>query len=266
MVDVDPDDLLVSGEAVAAALSERTKAVIPVHLYGNLVAPDLIDEWRSQGLLAIEDAAQAHLAVREGRRVGHSGSVSCFSFYPGKNLGALGDGGLLATPDREVAERARALRDHGYGPDANHLVVGYCSRLDGLQAAFLKAKLRHLPEWTEARRSLARRYRERLADVPGVRLVEFAEGAVHHLLVVRIAGGRRDQVRSCLAERGIGTGIHYPFALSEQPALTAYSRPCPESERAAAEILSLPIDPLMTPSEVDAVCQALLEATRGRGQ
>lgn len=257
--DIDPIDMLVSADAVRKARTGRTKAIIPVHLYGNLVSPDLLDSWRSEGLIVVEDAAQAHLAKRAGRRVGDMGQISCFSFYPSKNLGALGDAGLVMTDDPDYAEAARELRDHGYGPDKTHLIVGYCSRLDGLQAAMLEVKLRHLPEWTEGRRVAAEHYRKRLGDSKACSLVEWAPGAVHHLLVVRVAAAERDRIRKDLDQRGIGTGIHYPSALSQQPALEPWRRPCPEAERAAAEILSLPMDPLMTTDDVDLVCDALEE-------
>jgi len=259
LADVDPVTLLLSEPSVAEVRSARTRAVVPVHLYGHCVPFATMEAWRETGLMVVEDAAQAHLATWEGRSVGQVGRAACFSFYPGKNLGALGDGGLVLTDDEELARSVASLRDHGSNVRYRHDEPGMCSRLDGIQAAVLAVKLDHLPEWTASRRRLAERYGRRLAgDGPRrARLVPWQPGAVHHLLVVRIADGARPAVEAALAERGIGTGVHYPLALSEQPALAPWARPCPSAERAASEVLSLPMDPLMTDDDVDRVCDAL---------
>lgn len=266
VADVDPTTLLLTARGVDAVRTPRTKAVVPVHLYGHVVPLVLIDEWRAGGLLVVEDAAQAHLATWRDRGVASAGDAAAFSFYPGKNLGALGDGGAVTTSDSEVAARVRAYRDHGSREKYVHESVGWCSRLDGLQAAFLDVKLRHLPVWTAARRRLADRYR---AQLPRGVLVPWEEGAVHHLIVARVPGGRRDDMMAGLAEAGIGTAIHYPRALTQQPALARWATaPCPGAEAAAAEVVSLPMDPLMTESEVDQVCaalQRLLDGSPGDG-
>lgn len=250
IVDVDPATLLIDPICVAAARTERTVAVMPVHLFGHVVPFDLIRGWQAQGLKVVEDAAQAHLASWRRQGVGTVGDVACFSFYPGKNLGAMGDGGAVITNDGDTAERIAKLRDHGRESKYLHDEIGWCSRLDGLQAAVLDVKLRHLPEWTENRRVLAERYHERLGD----RLVPWEEGAVHHLLVVRPDSARRDDLQSALAERGVGVGVHYPVALSQQPSVSRFAMPSPEAEAAASEVLSLPMDPLMKLTEVELVC------------
>jgi dTDP-4-amino-4,6-dideoxygalactose transaminase len=188
--------------------------------------------------------------------VGTVGHATCFSFFPGKNLGALGDAGMVVTDDDGLAERVRRRRDHGRSEKYRHDEIGVASRLDGLQAAFLRVKLRHLPTWTDARRRLADRYRSGLDGVDGVRLVPWEEGAVHHLLCVRTAPDRRDAIREALAADGIATGVHYPIDLASQPATAAYApSPCPVAARASAELVSLPIDPLMSDEDVDVVCE-----------
>lgn len=259
LADVTPDDLLISSASVAELRTDRTRAVMPVHLYGNPVPFDLIAGWRESGLAVIEDAAQAHLAEWGGSMIGEASGLACLSFYPGKNLGALGDGGAIMTDDARVAARVRLLRDHGSATKYEHVEVGYCSRLDGLQAALLSVKLAHLPAWTAARRRLAARYRSGLSATRA-RLVGWSPGAVHHLLVVRVPAARRPDIQAELAGAGVQTGVHYPVALSQQPAFAPWSRPCPEAQRAASEVLSLPMDPLMTDDEVDFVCERLNEA------
>jgi dTDP-4-amino-4,6-dideoxygalactose transaminase len=255
LADVDPLTLLLAPDAVDAVRTERVRAVIPVHLYGHVVPLDALDEWVRQGLIVVEDAAQAHLAVWRGRAVGTAGNATAFSFYPGKNLGALGDAGAVATADADLYRAVTVLRDHGAVDKYRHERLGWCSRLDGVQAAWLRVKLRQLGAWTESRRRLADRYRTRL---PEGLLVPWDDGAVHHLLVVRIPDGQRARVAGALAEGGVATGVHYPLALSQQPALGEWAGRCPAAERAAAEVLSLPLDPLMTVDEVDRVCDAML--------
>jgi dTDP-4-amino-4,6-dideoxygalactose transaminase len=253
IADVDPRTLLLSEETVDAVRTPRTRAVVPVHLYGHVVPFPTLQQWREEGLLVVEDAAQAHLASWEGQPVGSVGHAACFSFYPGKNLGALGDGGAVVSDDEEVVDRIRRLRDHGRLTKYEHEEIGWCSRLDGLQAAFLDVKLRHLRKWNDRRRSLARRYRERL----GSSIVPWSPGAVHHLLVVRVPADRRSEVAESLGAAGIGTGVHYPVPLSRQPSCRPYARPCPVAELAATEVLSLPMDPLMADEDVDRVCDLL---------
>jgi dTDP-4-amino-4,6-dideoxygalactose transaminase len=261
IADVDPTTLLLTDATVAEVRTARTRAVIPVHLYGHVVSRELIAQWRTSGLLVIEDAAQAHLATDGGTFVGTAGDISCFSFYPGKNLGALGDAGLVMSGDTEVLERIRVLRDHGRTGKYTHDVIGFCSRLDGLQAALLSVKLQHLPQWTESRRALAARYASQLPE--GV-LVPWSPGAVHHLLVGHVDD--RERVQSKLAAASIESGVHYPLALSQQQALAAWRRPCPAAEAAAARVLSLPMDPLMSFDEVDRVCSVLVDELASVGR
>jgi dTDP-4-amino-4,6-dideoxygalactose transaminase len=256
VADVDPTSLLLTPEGVDAVRTDRTAAVVPVHLYGHAVPTGHLRAWRDEGLIVVEDAAQAHLAHDAGDPVGTAGHAACFSFFPGKNLGALGDGGAVTSTDDQLLDAVRRLRDHGRTSKYVHDVPGRCSRLDGLQAAVLAVKLRHLPGWTERRRSIARRYAERLD--PGM-LVPWREGAVHHLLVARSAN--REIVRERLAEAGIGTGIHYPVPLSRQPWM-ASGPGAPAAETAAAEIVSLPMDPLMSEGEVDVVVEAVSAAVQ----
>lgn len=254
IADVDPRTLLLAPPQVEAVRTSSTRAVIPVHLYGHVVPFDHLQLWRDSGLIVVEDAAQAHLATWRGRFVGSVGHAACFSFYPGKNLGALGDGGLVLCPEEAMAEEVRRLRNHGRATKYEHDVIGLCSRLDGLQAAALAVKLRHLQAWTEARRARAGQYR----DLLGERLVPWEAGAVHHLIVARVAD--RDRVRAGLGAARIETGKHYPTALSRQPSVANWAKPCPAAEAAACEVLSLPMDPLMSEAEVAQVAGALVEA------
>ena len=183
-----------------------------------------------------------------GRTIGHA---ACFSFYPGKNLGAFGDAGAIISTDVEAIHEMKRLRDHGRTSKYEHEIMAMNSRLDGLQAAILDVKLSHLPKWTSARRSLAEVYQTRLGD----QLVPWTDGAVHHLLVMR--HDARDKLQTVLREQGIGSGVHYPVPLSKQPAMKPWAVVCPASEVAADTVLSLPMDPLMTSVEVGAVCDAV---------
>lgn len=256
IADVDPVSLLLTPTTVAEVQSLRTRAVIPVHLHGHVVPSDHLEAWRDAGFRVIEDAAQAHLATRDGRSVGLVGDAACFSFFPGKNLGALGDGGMVLSNDPLVLDQVRILRDHGRTGKHLHVESGYCSRLDSLQARFLSIKLAHLPEWTARRSEIAECYRDRLGGLDVIDLVPWDDGAVHHHVVIRSPA--RDELAAGLAQRGIGTALHYPIALSDQPALAAWRRDCPAAERAGREVLSLPVDPLMSLEETHYVCDSLI--------
>ncbi len=257
LADVDPETLLLTAADVERVHTGATRAVIPVHLYGAMVDPNDLRAMGDGGLLVVEDASQAHTASRDGHGVGTVGACATFSFHPGKNLGALGDGGAVASQDRGLVERVRSLRDHGRAAKHGHDVIGRCSRLDALQAAVLEVKLRHLGEWTRLRRQHAAHYRERL----GRMVMPSHEGAVHHQVVLRAVVGR-DRLTDALRAASIGFGIHYPYALSQLPALAPWARPCPAAERGAAEVLSLPLDPLMSAADVDQVCDVVEKAAR----
>jgi dTDP-4-amino-4,6-dideoxygalactose transaminase/acetyltransferase-like isoleucine patch superfamily enzyme len=254
------DVLQGSGEidpaAIESAITCRAKAILPVHLYGKLAQMDVICRMAAEhGLLVIEDAAQAHGAARQGRRAGTWGNAACFSFYPGKNLGAYGDAGAVVTSDGPLATRLRKLRDHGRAEKYVSDVLGGNHRLDTIQAAILNVKLRHLEKWNEARKRHAQAYREGLCDLP--LMLPAAGGAeehVYHLFVVQT--DRRDQLKEFLHERGISTGIHYPVALHLQPALHDLGHrggDMPVAERLAKTSLSLPMYPEMNEAKLLAV-------------
>ncbi|MEV6637984.1 DegT/DnrJ/EryC1/StrS family aminotransferase [Actinoplanes sp. NPDC051470] len=263
-VDVCADTLLITPEILAAAITPRTRAVMVVHLYGNMPDMDGLRAVAGQaGIHLIEDAAQAHGGEWADRRAGSFGVAGCFSFYPGKNLGAFGDAGAVVTSDPELADRIRSLANHGRSGGAahyEHRYVGTNSRLDTLQAIALTAKLARNERWTEARIALAHRYRKRLAG-SGVRLVESAPQArhVYHLMVIRVPD--RDRIRTAMAERGVQTGVHYPVPCHVQPPLRRYATGAlPVCEQAAGELLSLPLFPHLTRNQVDRVCEALEES------
>jgi dTDP-4-amino-4,6-dideoxygalactose transaminase len=265
-IDVDPHTLTMTADAVADAISPRTAAVIVVHLYGHVPnMDDILTVTSRAGLPLIEDAAQAHGAEWAGKRAGSFGVAGCFSFYPTKNLGAMGDGGAVVTNDSELAAVIRELIDHGRSQadrDA-HVRIGTNSRLDALQSALLGVKLRHLDAWTDRRREIASEYSERL-KVAGLDIVAPPSGSksAFHLLVARV--GERDRVRSRLAHEGIQTGIHYAVPCHQQhPYAWCADGPLPEAERASREIVSLPLFPQMNSEQVAEVADRLASAVRG---
>jgi dTDP-4-amino-4,6-dideoxygalactose transaminase len=261
-VPVDPreDTGNIDPQLLAAALSTRTRAIVPVHLYGQPaeMAP-IVALAQAHGLHVIEDAAQAHGALCQGVRTGAIGVAAAFSFYPGKNLGALGDGGAITTNDDDLADRLRALRNYGSREKYRHESMGVNSRLDEVQAAMLRVKLPSLDAENHARAQLAARYLDGLAGL-AVDLPMVAPGceSVWHLFVVRV--DKRDEVQKALAERGIATLIHYPTACHRQPVFADLAWPAlPVSERLQDRILSLPISPVHTAVEVDQVIAALAD-------
>jgi dTDP-4-amino-4,6-dideoxygalactose transaminase len=263
-VDVDDRSLTMDPDAIAAAVTSRTKAIVPVHLYGQPADMDPIRAVGAEhGLTVIEDAAQAHGARYRGRSAGSLGHLACFSFYPSKNLGAYGEAGLVTTDDAESADRLRALRDWGQQAKYVHTVRGFNARMEGFQGAILRVKLRHLTAWTDARRRLARRYDAALAETGLTRPREMDYAThVYHLYTVRLR--EREALRAALNAAGIHTGLHYPIPVHLQPAYADLGyRPgaFPISERAAAEVLSLPMFPEMTDEQVDAVAAAVRRAT-----
>jgi dTDP-4-amino-4,6-dideoxygalactose transaminase len=264
-VDVDPTTWTLDPEQVERAVTPRTRAVLPVHLYGQ--AADLEPLCRlgdKHGLALIEDAAQAHGAIYGGRRVGAFGRAGCFSFYPGKNLGAFGEAGCVVTDDAQVAQRIRCLRDHAQQGRHHHVEVGYNTRMEGVQAAVLDAKLPHLDAWNAARARHSRRYRELLTDLPGLALPEAPRPEAHvwHLFVVLARGRERDELRAALAQRGVATGVHYPKPVPYQPAYAHLGyRPgdFPVAEDLMRNCLSLPLFPELTTEQIEYTADALKE-------
>jgi dTDP-4-amino-4,6-dideoxygalactose transaminase len=264
-VEPDPRTFNLDPDRVEAAITPRTRAIVPVHLYGLPADMDAIVAIAARhGLRVIEDAAQAHGARQRGRRTGALGDAAAFSFYPGKNLGALGDGGAITTDDAELARAVRALSSYGSHEKYRHVVKGFNSRLDELQAAFLRVKLRRLDADNERRRAIADRYRERVAGAK-LLLPQCPPGLEHvwHLFVVR--SQRRDALQRALLERGVQTLIHYPVAPHLQGAyldLGAGAGSYPLSEQLHREVLSLPIGPTMSDDDVDAVARAVEDSLR----
>ncbi len=264
-VEIDPATMLMSAVALAAVLEQEggaVKAVVPVQLYGQPAAMDCIVETaRAHGAKVVEDCAQAHGAVWRGRKAGTWGDAAAFSFYPTKNLGALGDGGGVFTRDGEVAACVRQLRQYGWRERYVSEIPGRNSRLDEVQAAVLRVKLRYLEAENAVRRALAARYLERLGEA-GLRLPAVADGAepVWHQFVVRTA--EREALRERLAARGIMCGVLYPVPLHWQPAYAQPGVSLPETERACAEVLSLPVHPGLAVADVDRVCAEIIGETR----
>lgn len=266
--DVSPRTLLMTPATLRECLTPRTKAVVVVHLYGQVADMDgLTAVAREAGIAVVEDAAQAHGATRDGRAAGSWGDVGCFSFYPGKNLGAFGDAGAVVTGDAGRAALIRCLRDHGRATGSHylHCEVGTNSRLDAVQAVVLSAKLSRLDEWTQARRRVVGWYRDRLdPDVVPFVADPCDGGSVHHLLVVRLRD--RDRVRQGLERAGVQTGVHYPVPCHLNPPYRRYAdRPLPVAEQAADEVLSLPLFPHMTEEQVATVCAALRDLVPAEG-
>jgi dTDP-4-amino-4,6-dideoxygalactose transaminase len=266
--DIDPTTFNVSPEAIEAAITPATKAIIPVHLFGQCVDMDAIcDIAARHGLKVIEDAAQSIGAEFRGRPAGSMGDVGCFSFYPTKNLGGYGDGGMMTTNDGDLAARLRQLAAHGMNPRYYHGVVGINSRLDTIQAAVLRVKLSRLGWWTRERRANAARYHELLASAGLESYLGLPEELPNRFHVwnqytIRVPDGRRDALRSRLAEMNIGTEIYYPVPLHQQECFSSlgYQRgSLPVTEQAAEEVLSLPIFPEMSAEEQQLVVQGITE-------
>jgi dTDP-4-amino-4,6-dideoxygalactose transaminase len=265
--DVSQRTLLLTPQLLAEAITPATRVAIVVHLFGQIPDMDGLQRVADEaGITLVEDAAQAHGARWRDRRAGSFGTAAAFSFYPGKNVGAFGDGGAVVTADPDLADRIRALANHGRAHGARHHahdLLGTNSRLDALQAIVLSGKLQLNEEWTRRRIALADRYRNLLGG-SGAVPVEVAPQArhVYHLFVVRVR--QRERVRARLAERGIGTGLHYPVPCHRQRPLREYAdRRLPVCEAAAGEILSLPMFPHLREEQVDQVCEALLEIVPG---
>jgi dTDP-4-amino-4,6-dideoxygalactose transaminase len=259
---VDPDEATgnVEAEALARAVTPRTKALMPVHLYGlpARMGP-ILALARERKLTIIEDACQSHGAMVDGVRSGTQGAIGCYSFYPGKNLGAYGDGGAVVTSDDRLADRLRSLRNYGQAKKYHHVELGYNHRLDEVQAAVLRVKLPHLDAWNTARAQRAAQYTRELAGLP-LGLPSVPEGRTHifHLYVIRT--DRRDALQAHLTERGIGSLIHYPIPIHLQEAYRSMGKgpgSYPVSERLSREILSLPMYAELTTDQVHEVCEAV---------
>jgi dTDP-4-amino-4,6-dideoxygalactose transaminase len=259
-VDVDPTTLNMDVSKVEAAISDRTKAILPVHLHGQPADLEpILEIARRHDLVVIEDAAQAHGAEYKGRRVGSIGDLGCFSFYPGKNLGACGEGGMVITNKETYAQKIRMLRDWGQTRKYHHDYKGFNYRMEGIQGAILRVKLRHLDAWTDARREHAEYYSELLADT-GLQIPLEAEYVrhVYHVYGVRLP--RRDEMQAALQARNIQTGIHYPVPVHLQKAYREFGfaeGDLPVTEKAATELLSLPMFPELEPSQIKQVCDAI---------
>jgi len=276
-VDCDPKTALIDLEAAARAITPHTKAIIPVHLYGQMVSPQqLLDFADRYKVLIFEDAAQAHLAERDGYRAGSVGIAAAFSFYPSKNLGAFGDGGILLTKDADVAQKMTRLRNYGASSKYYHTEAGTNSRLDTMQAAVLLEKLPYLPNWNSDRLNIAQQYDAELAPLNRLGIIpmqnQSGTGHVYHLYVIKIDDScllERQQIQDQLTAVGIQTGIHYPIPCHLQPAFTDLGYQIgdfPQAEKQAKQILSLPMYPGLSHSQVKEVVAALTSILSGEQQ
>ena len=270
LVEVDEKTMLIDPAAVAAAITPRTKAIIPVHLYGRTAdLKPLRQIAQDRNITIIEDAAQAHGALLDdGKKAGPGGRVNCFSFYCSKNLGAYGEAGSITTNEDRLAEELRALREHGQSTRYYHPVVGYNARLDEIQAAILRIKLKRLDQWNARRRELARMYDDRLKNT-GVIVPESPSDIRRHVFytyTIRVSGGRRDDLRTYLGERGIGTQIHYPVPihLQQSAEFLGYRKgDMPVTEKLATEVLSLPMFAELTDEQLERVADSVRSFMKG---
>ncbi|MES1151567.1 MAG: DegT/DnrJ/EryC1/StrS family aminotransferase [Dongia sp.] len=266
LVDIEPDGATIDPRAVERAITPKTKAIIPVHLYGQCADMDpLLAIGKKAGIPIIEDAAQAHGAKYRGRFAGTMGLISCFSFYPGKNLGAYGEGGLVATQDDAIAAKLRMLRDWGQDRKYHHALKGFNYRMDGVQGAILGVKMKYIEGWTEQRRQVARWYADALHGMNHVEVpVELAERRhVWHVYGVRVAPERRTDIMETLTKSGVSSGLHYPIPVHLQPCfaeLGYHAGDLPKAEHQADAELSLPMFPEMTQAQVGEVARALAAA------
>lgn len=266
LVDARLDTANIDVSQIENAINERTKAIIPVHLYGQPAEMDTIQEIADRhGIKILEDACQAHGATVDGTRVGTIGEAAAFSFYPGKNLGAAGDGGAIVTNDEQLAEHVRLLRNHGSEQKYHHLVLGHNFRLDSIQSAILSVKLKHLDSWNQKRREIASGYTKELEGLPGIETLTVLDGAtsVFHLYVIRCAD--RQYLESVLKEHGINYGIHYPVPIHLQPAFASLGHKrgdFPNAEALSDSVLSLPIYPELSVQQQNQVLEAVTEGAR----
>ena len=266
-VDVDEQSYNMDPALLEAAITDKTKAIIPVHLFGQMADMDpIIEIANAHGIPIVEDAAQAHGARNRGRRAGSLGAAGCFSFYPGKNLGAFGEGGAVVTNDKELAAKVRMFRDHGQEKKYHHKVVGWNCRMDGIQGAVLSVKLRYLDERNQQRRDRAAQYTEALQSADGIVVPQTGEAnePVHHIYPVRVAN--RDAVLESMGKAGIGCAIHYPVPVHLQEAYAELPYEIgafPIAERCASEFLSLPMFPELSPEQSTRVTNTLKQVVGG---
>jgi dTDP-4-amino-4,6-dideoxygalactose transaminase len=264
-VDIDPRNCTIDPAKIESAITPKTKAIMPVHLYGSCADMDpILDVARRHNLIVIEDAAQAHGAEYKGRRAGSMGELACFSFYPGKNLGAYGEGGAVVTSDERYVEILKQLRDQGQSEKYYHMMVGYNYRMEAIQGAVLRVKLRHLDAWNAIRRKHAAVYSREFAD-SGLRVLEELPDtkSVHHIFPLFTA--QRDDLREHLRKAGISTGLHYPIPVHLQPAFRHLGHKkgdFPETERACEEVLSLPMYPELAAEAVLSIVDSVLQFCR----
>lgn len=278
--DIDPVSFNISPEAIQSKITSRTKAILPVHLFGNPAAmAQILDIAQKHQLMVIEDCAQSFGArysgtcvscesrcqdsIRTGligKHTGTIGDIGAYSFFPSKNLGAYGDGGLIVTNDDRLADTTRMLRVHGAKKKYHNEVLGYNSRLDTLQAAILRVKLPHIDAWNQGRRQAAQLYNHLLADVPGIITPELSDGHVFHQYTIRITNGKRDLVKNYLAEQGIGTMVYYPVPQDQLPVYKGQYPANPVSDLLAGQVLSLPIWSELEQATIEQVVQALKDA------
>ena len=262
-VDIDPDTFNIDPDALEAAITPRTRCILPVHLFGLPAAMDRIMQLAQEhDLVILEDCAQALGAEISGKKVGTFGDAAAFSFFPSKNLGAFGDAGAIATSDPTVAQRSRTLRAHGAEKKYHNEMLGYNSRLDEIQAAILRVKLPQLSRMNAGRRRAAAKYSERLHGVEGVVCPAVGEDVTHafHQYTIRVLGGRRDQVAAALQRNGIATMVYYPVPVHKLPVYADVTGPLPVAERAADEVLSLPLWPSIDDTTIDRVVAAVADA------
>ncbi|MFX1336350.1 MAG: DegT/DnrJ/EryC1/StrS family aminotransferase [Promethearchaeota archaeon] len=268
IIDINENDLLINLDLLKQAVSKKTKAIIPVHLYGNPVNMSLIEELRNEiapDVKIIQDAAQAHGATYNNKPLGNFGDVVCYSFYPSKNLGALGDGGFIASNDSEFINQIKVLRNCGQKQKNTHTEVGFNSRLDNLQAAYLLIKLKKLEDWNQSRRTIAFKYQESLQECNGVQIVnETQKGKnVYHLFVIRMK--KREELINSFQRQNIQFGIHYPVPINLTEAyenFNFFKKSFPVSEQVAKEIISIPIFPYMKDEEVAKVVNTIKQTSR----
>jgi len=261
-VDIDPKTYNIDVTKIEEKVTERTKAIIPVHIFGQMVDMDTIMEIaKKYNLLVVEDACQAIGAEYKGKKAGSIGHISCFSFFPTKNLGGYGDGGMIVTNDGEIAEKIKVLRTHGSKPKYHHSVLGYNSRLDELQAAILRVKFKYLDKWNEQRRQKAKSYNQFLTNkVLSVPYIEEGNTSIYHLYIIRVL--QRDKIMQLLKEKGIGCAIYYPVPLHLQKVyeeLGYKEGALSEAEKASLETLAIPLYAELTDRELQEISQIIIE-------